>query len=398
MHIEHQTAIQIAKQERNGFMLDCRYAMDLLYDLRMQMNIIYDKMQETFPPIVEERWSEKTGKRLKDRVTEFNVGSRKQIAERLEGLGVKFSKKTEKGSTIVDEKVLAGIDLPEAKMIARYLMLQKRVGMVSSWLDAVKEDGRVHGRVISNGAVTGRMTHSNPNMGQITSVKSEYGVESRTCWTVPDGKRLVGCDLSGIELRCLAHYMQDDDYTRELLDGDIHTVNQNAAGLPTRDHAKTFIYALLYGAGAAKIGAIVGGSERKGSQLINKFKGNMPALTKLMEKVKRMAQKGYVKGLDGRRVFVRHEHAALNTLLQSCGAIIAKQWCITMHQMFEQEQLLVKQVAFVHDEIQVECYERDAQHVAQIMVDAAKVAGEVLGFRIPVDAEAKIGMTWYDTH
>jgi len=398
VNLEHQTAIQIARQERNGFMLDCRLAMDLLHDMNNEMSRITETLQEKFPPIVEERWSEKTGKRLKDKVTEFNVGSRKQIAERLEGLGVKFKKKTEKGSIIVDEKVLAEIDLPEAKLISRYLMLQKRVGMISSWLDHVKDDGRVHGRVISNGAVTGRMTHSGPNMGQITSVKSEYGKESRSCWTVPDGKRLVGCDLSGIELRCLAHYMQDEDYTRELLDGDIHTVNQEAAGLPTRDHAKTFIYALLYGAGAAKIGAIVGGSERKGSQLINKFKDNMPALTKLMEKVGRLAQKGYVKGLDGRHVLVRHQHAALNTLLQSCGAIIAKQWCVTMHQMFEQESLLVKQVAFVHDEIQVECYEQDSAKVAGIMVDAARIAGEQLGFRVPVDAQAKIGMSWYDTH
>ena len=399
LELEHRVAMYMAQQERNGFMLDQRYCTELLTEMRNRMLDITMEMQEVFPPIVEERWSEKTGKRLKDKVTEFNVGSRKQIAERLQGLGVKFTKHTDKGSVIVDESVLSGIDLPEAKLIAEYLMLQKRVGMLDSWLDHCKDDGRVHGRVISNGAVTGRMTHQSPNMGQITSVKSIYGKESRSCWTVPEGKLLVGCDLSGIELRCLAHYMQDEAYTYELLEGDIHTANQQAAGLETRDQAKTFIYALLYGAGAAKIGSIVGGSARQGQALIDKFMGNMPALDKLLRRVQRMAGQGWIPALDGRRIIIRSEHAALNSLLQSAGAIIAKQWCVEIHQAFKFCGVKsAKQVAFVHDEIQVECDYDDADLVAKIMVASARKAGETLGFRVPVDAEAKMGKTWYDTH
>jgi len=399
IELEHMVAMYMAQQERNGFMLNQRYCTELLTEMRDRMLSITMDLHEIFPPIVEERWSEKTGKRLKDKVTEFNVGSRKQIAERLQGLGVKFTKRTEKGSIIVDETVLNGINRPEAKLIAEYLMLQKRVGMLDSWLDHCKDDGRVHGRVISNGAVTGRMTHQSPNMGQITSVKSVYGKESRSCWTVPEGKRLVGCDLSGIELRCLAHYMQDEAYTYELLEGDIHTANQQAAGLATRDQAKTFIYALLYGAGAAKIGSIVGGSSRQGQALIEKFMGNMPALDKLLRKVQRMAGQGYVPALDGRRIIIRSEHAALNSLLQSAGAIIAKQWCIEIHKAFKFCGVRsAKQVAFVHDEIQVECDADEADLVAKIMVASARKAGETLGFRVPVDAEAKIGFTWYDTH
>jgi DNA polymerase I len=397
--LEHRVAFIMKRQENNGFKLNVPEAVSLLAQLKDRMSVITDEMQAIFPPIVEERWSEKTGKQLKDKVTVFNVGSRQQIAERLHSLGAKFTKKTEKGSIIVDESVLAGIDLPEAQVIAEYLMLQKRVGLIDSWLEHVDINTfRVHGRVITNGAVTGRMTHSNPNMGQIPSVSSLYGAECRKLWTVDAGNVLVGCDLSGIELRCLAHYMQDDEWTKELLDGDIHTKNQKAAGLETRAQAKTFIYATLYGAGSAKIGSIVGGGAAAGSRLLQSFYSNTPRLAALMQKVQRLAEKGYVPGLDGRKIQVRSQHSALNSLLQGCGAIIAKQWCVEMHRRFREQGIDVQQVAFVHDEIQVETKEVNGQRVAEIMVESAKQAGITLGFRCPVDAEAKIGYNWFDTH
>lgn len=396
--LEHEVAMHMARQERTGFKLNVEKASKLLAELRNRMIDIEMQMQRVFPPIVTERWSEKTGKRLKDHVEEFNVGSRQQIAKRLESLGVKFTERTEKGQVIVNEKVLDGIDLPEAKLINEYLMLQKRVGLVDAWLDRADADGRVHGRVISNGAVTGRMTHQNPNLGQVPSVNSPYGKECRSCWTVDEGNVLVGTDLSGIELRCLAHYMQDDNYTKELLDGDIHTANQNAAGLETRAQAKTFIYALLYGAGAAKIGAIAGGNAKKGQELIDKFMGNTPKLQQLLLKVQRIASKGYVPALDGRKIRIRSEHAALNSLLQSCGAIIAKQWCVEAHRMLRRANVPVKQVAFVHDEIQMEVPAHYGDVVANIMTKASVKAGNVLGFRIPAESESKIGKTWLDTH
>jgi DNA polymerase I-like protein with 3'-5' exonuclease and polymerase domains len=276
-------------------------------------------------------------------------------------------------------------------------MIQKRVGLLDSWIDNVKDDGRVHGRVITNGAVTGRMTHQSPNMGQIPSVNSEYGSECRRLWTVDNDNVLVGTDLAGIELRCLAHYMQDADWTEELLNGDIHQKNADAAGI-TRPQAKTLIYATLYGAGPSKIGSIVGGGAKEGQEVLSRFYANTPALSRLMEKVKKVASKGYVPGLDGRIIIVRSEHAALNSLLQGCGAIIAKQWCVEAHQTFKTRKLPVKQVAFVHDEIQIETEERYGEEVAAIMVDSARKAGEVLGFRCPVDAEAKLGNNWFDTH
>jgi len=396
--LEHSVAVECAKQERNGFRLDVPQAQILRAQFADRMGMLEDTVQDVFPPIVEERWSEKTGKRLKDRVTVFNLASRKQIADRLQSLGWKPNKHTEKGQPIVDEGTLEGIDIPEAKLIAEYLMLQKRVGLIDSWLKHVDENtDRVHGAIITNGTITGRMSHHSPNMGQIPSVSKPYGKEIRSLWTVPDGTVLVGTDLSGIELRCLAHYMQDKDWTEELLNGDIHQKNANAAGI-TRPQAKTLIYATLYGAGPTKIGSIVGGGAKEGNEVLQNFYSNTPALSRLMEKVKKVAAKGYVPGLDGRRILVRSEHAALNTLLQGCGAIIAKQWCIEAHKVLRQQNIPAKQVAFVHDEIQIETEEKYGERVAQIMCSAASQAGTSLGFRCPVDAEAKIGKNWFDTH
>ena len=398
LEIEHRIAEICRGQEVAGFTLDIHAALTLRAELSDKMGTLESEVQSVFPPIVEERWSEKTGKRLKDKVTVFNLASRKQIAERLQSLGWVPQEFTDKGSPKVNEKVLANVAIPQAQMIGEYLMLQKRLGMVDSWLKFVDDNDRVHGRVITNGAVTGRMTHHSPNMGQIPSVKSPYGKECRALWTVDKGNVLVGTDLSGIELRCLAHYMQDEEYTKELIDGDIHTKNQKAADLPTRDMAKTFIYATLYGGGAEKIGNIVGGGAKEGKRLTNNFFDATPALAGLVKRVKKIAEKGTVPGLDGRRVIIRSEHAALNSLLQSCGAIIAKQWCIEAHRMLKEQGIPVKQVAFVHDEIQMETPKQYGETVAKIMVEAAAVAGKVLGFRVPVDAEAKIGLTWYATH
>jgi DNA polymerase I-like protein with 3'-5' exonuclease and polymerase domains len=396
--LEHEIAVICSQQEREGFRMDIDQTETLRATLADRMGDIEDCVQSVFPPIVEERWSEKTGKRLKDRVTVFNLASRKQIAERLMGLGWKPTKHTEKGQPIVDESTLENIDIAQAQLIAEYLMLQKRVGMIDSWLKHVDRDtNRVHGGIITNGTITGRMTHRNPNMGQVPSVTKPYGKQIRSLWTVDSGNVLVGTDLSGIELRCLAHYMQDDDWTEELLNGDIHQKNADAAGV-TRPQAKTLIYATLYGAGPSKIGSIVNGGAREGQNILERFYKGTPALSKLMEKVKKVAVNGYVPGLDGRRIAVRSEHAALNSLLQGCGAIIAKQWCIEAHKTFKAQRIPVQQVAFVHDEIQIETPEEYGEQVAQIMCDAASQAGITLGFRCPVDAESKIGKNWFETH
>ena len=399
VQLEHDVAAILKRQEQHGFKFDKHKGETLLAQLTGEVADIESELQVTFPPIVEERVSDKTGKPLKTKVTPFNPGSRQQIAERLATLGVTFTEETEKGSTIINEKVLEGIDLPEAKLIARYLMLQKRISQVSSWFDVVQPDGRVHGRVITNGAVTGRMTHISPNMAQVPNSGSEYGVECRELWTVEPGNKLVGIDASGLELRMLAHYMKDARYTNEILNGDIHTANQKAAGLLNRNTAKTFIYAFLYGAGAAKIGAIVGSDEKDGRKLMRRFLRNTPALGELKDKVSRLYERdGFLPGLDGRHLLVRSEHSALNTLLQGAGAILMKKSLVILNNKLKCGIIDAKFCANVHDEWQVEVSEEDAEQVGKMAVEAIEEAGAALGLRCPVTGEYNVGNNWKETH
>jgi len=399
VQLEHDVAAILKRQEQHGFKFDKHKGEVLLAQLTGEVADIESELQDTFPPIVEERVSEKTGRTLKTKVTPFNPGSRQQIAERLATLGVTFTEETEKGSTIINEKVLEGIDLPEAKLIARYLMLQKRISQVSSWFDVVKEDGRVHGGVITNGAVTGRMTHIKPNMAQVPNSGSEYGSECRELWTVEPGNKLVGIDASGLELRMLAHYMKDDQYTNEIINGDIHTANQKAAGLLNRNTAKTFIYAFLYGAGAAKIGAIVGSDENDGRKLMRRFLRNTPALGELKDKVSRLYEKdGFLLGLDKRHLLVRSEHSALNTLLQGAGAILMKKSLVILNNKLKCGIIDAKFCANVHDEWQVEVPEEDADKVGEMAVAAIEEAGVALGLRCPTTGEYNVGNNWKETH
>ena len=404
VELEHKVAAIIAQQVRNGFRLDVVYAISLVTEVKGRLAEIYESMQERWPPYQLERFSEKTGKRLKDATVTFNPASRQQIGQKLIELGWKPKKFTETGQPQIDEEVLEGLHYPEAKMIAEYLMLGKRVSQIESWLEAVEDDGRVHGKVITNGAVTGRMTHSSPNMAQIPNSGSVYGVECRTCWSVSDGKVLLGCDASGLELRMLAHYMKDEDYVKTVTEGssklgtDVHTKNQIAAGLPSREDAKTFIYAFLYGAGDAKIGNILGGNAKDGARLKAKFLQQTPALAKLLGRVGKQASKGWVPGLDGRKIWVRSEHSALNSLLQGAGAVVMKKALVLFYGKVQRNGWPVTLVANVHDEVQLETTKEYADIVGQAFVDSIREAGEHFKLRCPLTGEYKYGANWGETH
>ena len=399
--LEHEVQAIIAGQERNGFKFDEPSAMRLLAELKAKLDAITVAMQSIFPArITSGRTHKRTGRPLPDIVEDFNPGSRQQIAERLIEKGWKPSKFTEKtNAPIVDETTLEGSDIPEAKAIAEYLMLQKRIAQIESWIESVSGDGRVHGRVISNGTVTGRMTHIKPNMAQVPNSTAIYGPECRNLWIVEKGWKLVGIDASGLELRMLAHYMNDNAYTNEVVSGDIHTANQKAAGLETRNQAKTFIYAFLYGAGAAKIGTVVGGSPKKGQKLIDNFLQNTPSLKKLRKRVSdAFAARGVLLGLDGRKLLVRSEHSALNTLLQGAGAIVMKQALLILYKDLTNRKIPFKLVANVHDEWQIEVPEQYAEEVGQSGVRAIQNAGLEFKMNCPLTGEYKIGDTWKETH
>ena len=397
--LEHQIRAVVDRQEQNGFTLDVKEASLLVAKLSDESHKLREELQEVFKPITEIRVSEKTGKRLKDKVTVFNPGSRQQIAQRLMNLGWKPKKFTEKGQPIVGEEILEKIDIPQAQLIATYLTLEKRVSQIKSWIAVADENDKVHGRVMTLGTITGRMSHSSPNMAQVPAVYSPYGKECRALWKVSsDDYTLLGTDASGLELRMLAHYMNDEAYTKEVVEGDVHTANQKAAGLPTRDNAKTFIYAFLYGAGAGKIGQVVNGTAKDGQRLIDNFLNNMPALKALRSKVDKLAGRGYLIGLDGRVLNIRNKHAALNLLLQGAGAIVCKEWLKFIIILATKAKVDFNLVASVHDEYQFEVRKGQEEAFGAITKEAMKLTEESLRVNCPLDCEYKTGLSWSDTH
>ena len=423
IRLEHDIARIITQQENNGFLFDVTKADLLLGKLREKINEIEQKVRERFIPlptfvkIVKPRyrkdgslstvglnslgqgWESVVGDFSLIEMKEFNLGSRQQIARYLRYFGWKPTKFTEHGQPIVDEKVLQGItDIPEAELIKEFLLLQKRIAQVESWVEAVAEDGRVHGRVITNGAITGRMSHQSPNMAQVPAVYSPYGKECRELWVVPEGYKLVGVDASGLELRILSHYMNDKEYIDAIINGDIHTTNQSLAGLSTRDQAKTFIYAFIYGAGDEKLGAICGGSRNYGKAIKSRFLSRTPALANFRKRVDKATGKGWLKGIDGRKLRIRNRHSALNTLIQGGGAIVMKKALILLEEQVSKHKLNARPVANVHDEFQYEVLETQAEDFGNLAVDSIINAGKELGIRCPLNGEYKYGNNWQETH
>ena len=256
------------------------------------------------------------------------------------------------------------------------------------------------------GAATSRCSHAAPNIAQVPNTHASYGKDCRALFTANRGEKLLGVDVSGLELRCLSHYLSRYDggeYGKKLIEEDIHTVNQTAAGLATRDQAKTFIYGFLYGAGDQKIGEIVGKGSKEGKKLKKKFLSELPALKQLRTKVQRKAEEhGAIKGLDGRSVPVRSKHSALNTLLQSAGAIICKRWVVETHKILNENGFKCgqdySQVAFVHDEIQLTVKEEYADKIGKLCTEAIIATGNEYKLRIGLTGEYKIGNNWAETH
>lgn len=359
------------------------------------------------------------------KIVEFNPSSRHHIADRLKKVyGWTPTEFTPSGEAKIDEDVIDKMDLPVAPLLSRYFLIMKRIGQLAegnqAWLKLVR-DGRIHGSYNTVGAVTRRATHSNPNIAQVPGVKQDkegnylygleggYGTECREMFYPGPGRVHIGADLSGIELRCLAHFMARWDggaYVKTLLEGDIHTANQEAAGLPTRNNAKTFIYAFLYGAGDGKIGSIVGGGPKAGKKLRAQFEEAIPAIGKLVKAVqKKTKMHGYLSALDGGTLHVRSPHSALNTLLQSAGALIAKRWlCEIVREVRRRGYTThkggdVEFMAWVHDEVQVSAKNEEiAREVGEITLWAVKRVEEYYSFRCPLDAEYKVGRDWKECH
>ncbi|QSI34411.1 DNA polymerase [Variovorax sp. RKNM96] len=445
--IETQVAWILARQERYGFLFDQRAAVDLYGTLVQRKVEMERELQAVFKPRyrpdgVNRPWTPKRDSKqhgysadaplTKVKLVEFSPSSREHVAVWLKAMrGWKPVDFTPDGGVQVDEAILAKLPYPEAKVLREYYIVEKRIGQVAegnqAWLKKVNmTDGRMHGSVDTMGTITGRMSHSHPNMGQVPASYSPYGKECRALFIVPKGKVLVGADADALELRDMAGYMaawDDGAYIDVVLKGDkklgtdIHSVNARALGLdPTavyfdgetgRDIAKTWFYAFLYGAGDEKLGFTLTrkqvGARAAGKRARDSFMANLPALGALVKAVKAKAKaQKWLKGLDGRRIAVRSEHAALNTLLQCAGAVqMKKAICIFDDTMQAAGYAPGKQyelVAVVHDEAQIEVDEGLEEFVGKTMVEAIRQAGEYFKFRCPLDGEWKAGKSWYATH
>lgn len=480
--LERRVAEIIHLQEKHGVLFDVAAAQKLEVELVGVLADLEDKLREAFKPwFVAER---KFGKVIemvpahkrrrvktvyedggrttyteytadapysKVKLVSFNPGSRDMIADRLITLfGWRPQEFTETGKPKVDETTLDGLEQPEAKLLIDYLTVAKRLGFLATGdnalLKMVGPDGRIHGRVNSNGAITGRMTHMTPNLAQVPKVKvgpdgkpllglaGGYGFELRSLFIVPKGKKLVGVDAEGLELRMLGHYMALHDngaYVETLVHGkkelgtDVHTVTRDFLSFNSRDNTKTFEYAYLYGAGNWKLGFITyedlgddarsslnaahkaGAAREKafsqlGAKGRKRLETGFPALGKLQEAVKAKARSGFLRGLDGRKLHVRGMHSALNTLLQGGGAIVMKMALVLAYDAFiERGWEFGKDFAFVlniHDEFQIEATEDIAQEVGKIAAKAIAHAGEAFGLRCPLAGSCDIGDKWSDTH
>jgi len=344
----------------------------------------------------------------------FNPNSRNDIAQRLiDRCGWKPKNYGKDGKPTLNEDTLDGMKYPVAEHISEYFMIDKRLGMLASgdgaWLKMYNPETKaIHGRMNTLGCATSRCSHMKPNLGQVPAVYSPWGKRCRELFKAPPNMKLFGTDASGLELRVLAHYMwsfDQGDYADIVLNGDIHTTNQEAAGLHTRDMAKTFMYAKIYGSGIAGLAETCGMSHKAMKKVVADFDKNLPALAKLTSAVKgTIRTRGFIKALDGRKIYGNSEHSALNYLCQSAGAIICKNWMNRVHEVLEQRDTnyrqYVKQLGFIHDELQIAYDDTKItyEELNLISKEAMAWTQEKLNVRVKLDSDSKSGANWAETH
>lgn len=456
IEIEQGVAQILRWQERVGVRFDGDAADELTEKLYKEQYRLQQECRNVFAPFYKKKGKKKTfkrtmlrkvpGKDWKEHVSagseyqpielvEFNPGSNQHVERCLRvKYGWEPTEFTETGLAKIDEEILGTLQFDEAQKIAEYRTVNKRLSQLcegkQAWVKKVQKDGRIYGRVNQLGTVTGRMSHFGPNLAQVPKVGKPYGRECRSLFIADRGRVIVGCDADALELRVLAHFMARFDggeYISVVLEGnkedgtDMHTRNQKAIGLDSRDVAKTFFYALLYGSGDFNLGTIIltdwseaklkrfyaaypPGRKRQrklvkiGKRARAKMMAGLPALAKLVDKVQASARRGYLKGLDGRRIPVRSMHAALNSLCQSAGAVIMKQALIRMFERFREEGLDVLPLLNIHDEVQLSTTKEEAEHVGRVAAWAIKQAGEDFNFRCPLAGDYDVGPTWAETH
>ncbi len=432
LKLEHDFATAINKQIRSGFPFDLDQCFSLVDELESRKEIVEKELTtKAFPPIEHKQTvtpkasNKKKGivkgvPYTKVTVEHFNPASRQQTVRRLQDkYGWVPEATTEKGNPILNDDVLSQLPYPEAQLLAEYQLLKKRLGQIKdgdhAWIKLLGSDGRMHGDLITNGCITGRASHRNPNMGQVPAVYSPYGERCRSLFGPPVNRVLLGADAKALELRCLAGYLalwDDGEYGEVVTDDtqDIHTYNQQRFGVETRDISKRLLYAVLYGAGFIKAGSIVDPREKDpdklkqlGRKAIMGFMEGVPALQKLKDTLKKNLEKrGHLIGLDRRPLYCRSEFKALNVLLQSAGAIIMKQVVVNLHELTANSQLTYgidwEQHAMIHDEVQLSVNPNLVEKIKPLVLKSFVKAGSFYDFKCLIEGDIKVGANWALTH
>jgi len=438
---ETEVARIITQQSINGVLFDIDSAHGLIEQIKKESEEIYNYVRSYLPYVTDTKkrtcmrpfnvktggYSKKVEKLLKDDTLPIggaftyiapDLGSREYLVNVLVELGWIPTQFTETGRPKLTHEGMPVTSLTEfdgelGRKVARWYIINHRRGQIQGWINRIRPDGRLSAQAIPIGTNTMRMRHSIVVNVPKASDKVPYGKEMRSLFIVPEGYCLVGHDASGLELRMLAHYLNDPEYTKVVTEGDPHSLHQQMAGLPTRDDAKTFIYAFLYGAGDEKLGSILlplgtsAQKKRKGAELRATFLSANPKLKELVDRVKRASQSGYLIGLDGRKVWMRRnhrkqvmDHKALNTLLQSAGAVVMKYSMLFLDKWVRKSGIDAKKVLDMHDEAQweVKNNEEIIELYSNYAVQSIRQAGGYLNLNCPLDAEAKVGNNWSETH
>ena len=429
VELEMRLATLMSQQEASGFRFDMDAATRVRAELQQEFDDLKDKITSIYLYVPGKVFTPRRADKKKGyvagasmtRLTEFNPTSRQHIAWALQNFrGARFTKVTDTGKPKVDEATISEVRdtalsqgkqqlHDECEWFIRLLTLQKWLGQLSegtnSWFNTIEDDGCIH-HSCTLATQTGRNAHRGPNLGQVVSAPW-----ARELFVPHSGHVMVGADLEGLELRCLGHYLSAFDegaFAEVVLNGDIHQQNADRVGC-TRKEVKTLTYAFIYGAGDVKMGHSLrpelSDAQKKqlGSELRRKFLDAIPGLEPLSNAVKqRVRSTGKLRGLDGRPIFCKAEHASLNYLLQSCGAILSKRWCVIGQQLIDEAGLTYDKdytrCAYVHDEVQMSVVPSEAEHMMQLLEDAAPKAGEYYNFRVPITASADQGPNWASTH
>jgi len=410
--MEHQVAQILQQQEEHGWYFNEPGAQELESTLRRELEETTRVLREQYPFVAGAMFTPKRdnsrqgyikGAELQ-RLKEFNPTSRDQIAWILQThYDWKPTQLTTTGKPIIDETTLSEINNPFSKHCLRLLDLTKKLGMISegvnAWLKLCTNAKRIHHHC-SVGCATHRCSHRNPNLAQVPSDE-----RFRSLFLPTPGMVMVGADLSGIELRMLAHYLARYDggkYADIILNGDIHAENAKKIGI-TRKQVKTVTYAFLYGAGDKKIGTSFDGSlgedqaKRKGKEIRAAYVDAIEGLSDLLKAVKRASERGFVRSIDGRNIGVDQRHKSLNYLIQGSSATLAKRWMVLAHYATLPHDH-THQLAFVHDELQYETTPDYAEDLKFLLEWTATQSGEHYKLRIPIAAEAKSGSNWAEVH